>query len=34
MLSEDNVGNPQPANAEFDLQPIPFRDGIAACLKN
>jgi NADH dehydrogenase len=29
MLSEDNVGNPQPANELFGLRPVPFREGIA-----
>jgi NADH dehydrogenase len=33
MLQEDNVGNPQPANALFGLKPIPFREGIANYLK-
>jgi uncharacterized protein YbjT (DUF2867 family) len=33
MLHEDNVGNPQPANALFRLQPIPFREGVAGYLK-
>jgi NADH dehydrogenase len=28
MLQEDNVGNPQPANELFRLQPIPLREGI------
>jgi uncharacterized protein YbjT (DUF2867 family) len=33
MLSEDNVGNPQPANELFGLKPIPFKEGIARYLK-
>ena len=33
MLAEDNVGNPQPADNLFGLQPIPFQDGIARYLK-
>ena len=33
MLGEDNVGNPEPANELFGLQPIPFREGIARYLK-
>jgi NADH dehydrogenase len=28
MLQEDNVGNPQPANELFKLQPVPLRKGI------
>ena len=32
MLSEDNVGNPQPANDLFRLRPISFREGIASYL--
>jgi uncharacterized protein YbjT (DUF2867 family) len=32
MLQEDNVGNPQPANALFDLSPVPLREGIARYL--
>ena len=32
MLSEDNVGNPQPANELFGLKPIGFREGIASYL--
>jgi NADH dehydrogenase len=32
MLSEDNVGNPQPANELFGLRPIAFREGIASYL--
>lgn len=28
MLQEDNVGNPQPANELFRLQPVPLREGI------
>jgi NADH dehydrogenase len=28
MLQEDNVGNPQPANELFGLQPVALRDGI------
>jgi NADH dehydrogenase len=32
MLSEDNLGNPQPANDLFDLRPIRFREGIASYL--
>jgi len=28
MLQEDNVGNPEPANALFNLSPIRFGDGI------
>jgi uncharacterized protein YbjT (DUF2867 family) len=33
MLNEDNVGNPEPANALFGVNPIPFRKGIEAYLK-
>ncbi len=33
MLGEDNVGNPQPANELFGLEPIPFDEGIARYLK-
>jgi NADH dehydrogenase len=33
MLGEDNVGNPQPADALFRLNPIPFMEGIARYLK-
>jgi uncharacterized protein YbjT (DUF2867 family) len=33
MLQEDNVGNPQPANDLFGLQPVPFREGIANYLR-
>jgi len=32
MLREDNVGNPEPANALFDLKPTGFREGIASYL--
>lgn len=32
MLAEDNVGNPQPANALFGLKPTSFKQGIAAYL--
>lgn len=32
MLSEDNVGNPQPANNLFGLRPLGFREGIAKYL--
>jgi uncharacterized protein YbjT (DUF2867 family) len=32
MLQEDNVGNPQPANALFGLSPVPLREGIAKYL--
>jgi len=32
MLQEDNVGNAQPANELFGLQPIPLREGIAVYL--
>jgi len=28
MLQEDHIGNPQPANQLFRLDPVPFRDGI------
>jgi NADH dehydrogenase len=34
MLAEDNVGDPQPANELFGLQPIPFKEGIARYLKH
>jgi NADH dehydrogenase len=34
MLTEDNVGNPQPANELFGSRPVPFRDGIALYLGN
>jgi uncharacterized protein YbjT (DUF2867 family) len=33
MLGEDNVGDPQPANALFGLKPVSFREGIAAYLR-
>jgi NADH dehydrogenase len=33
MLQEDNVGNPQPANELFRLQPVPLQEGIAKYLK-
>jgi NADH dehydrogenase len=33
MLQEDNIGNAEPANKLFGLQPIPFRQGISAYLK-
>jgi len=33
MLQEDNVGNPEPANQMFSLQPVPFREGIDNLLK-
>ena len=33
MLQEDNVGNPQPANALFGLKPVPIREGMAKYLK-
>ena len=33
MLSEDNVGNPQPANQLFGLQPVPFSEGISQYLR-
>jgi uncharacterized protein YbjT (DUF2867 family) len=32
MLQEDNVGNPQPANELFGLDPPAFREGIASYL--
>jgi NADH dehydrogenase len=32
MLQEDNVGNAQPANELFVLEPVPFRDRIARYL--
>lgn len=32
MLAEDNVGNPELANALFGLKPIPFKRGIAKYL--
>ena len=32
MLQEDNVGNPQPANEIFGLNPLPLREGIAKYL--
>lgn len=32
MLQEDNVGNPQPANGLFGLEPVPVRAGIARYL--
>ena len=32
MLQEDNVGNPQPANALFGLKPVSFREGAGAYL--
>ncbi len=32
MLQEDNVGNPEPADALFGLTPPPFREGIARYL--
>ena len=34
MLQEDNVGNPQPANELFGLQPEPLRDGLAKFLRH
>jgi len=33
MLQEDNIGNPQPANALFGLQPTPLREGIGRYVK-
>lgn len=33
MLQEDNIGNAEPANQLFGLQPIPFLQGISAYLK-
>ena len=33
MLQEDNVGDPQPANQLFGLQPVPLQEGIAKYLK-
>jgi uncharacterized protein YbjT (DUF2867 family) len=33
LLQEDNVGNPQAANALFGLKPTAFREGLAAYLK-
>ena len=33
MLNEDNVGNPEPADKLFSLQPISFKQGIATYLK-
>jgi uncharacterized protein YbjT (DUF2867 family) len=32
MLQEDNVGDPQPANELFGLNPIPVREGLAKSL--
>jgi uncharacterized protein YbjT (DUF2867 family) len=32
MLQEDNIGNPQPANALFGLRPVALREGIAKYL--
>lgn len=32
MLEEDNIGNPQPANAQFGLEPTRFAEGIARYL--
>jgi uncharacterized protein YbjT (DUF2867 family) len=32
MLQENNLGNPQPANEQFGLQPVLLRDGIAKYL--
>jgi uncharacterized protein YbjT (DUF2867 family) len=33
MLEEDNVGNPQPANELFKLQPVPLQEGIAGYVR-
>jgi hypothetical protein len=32
MLQEDNVGNAEPANALFGIEPVPLRSGIARYL--
>ena len=32
MLQEDNVGNPQPANALFGLRSVPLGEGISEYL--